>query len=428
MAACVVVCVAAVLCASSTFAADGPPIFSTKSVPTLIADAKAAKDKKDADKILVIKATAVWCGPCKQMDKTTWIDENVVAWFKEHGTAAQFDVDKENSLALQFNISAMPTMIALKNGEEFDRIVGYRSAAQLIAWLDGVRAGKKAADKMEEKAKNAKGGGVDLKTRYRNATDLARAGKKQEALDEYLWLWENMTKVEPSMIGVRGSFFASEMKALASSHPPAKEAFAKQRDDLEEALKTDKSDLRVRDDWVVLNEVVGDDDRTLAWFDKAKKDPVEKQSLERVSHRVQRLLVERTRLADLAILIDDPASVVRQSLDIMGMSKERAAAGMNEGQRRQIRESMVRASGTQISPIYAAMLVADRNEDATKVLDLVSAEDDSGELRVMLVNAALDAGKANEAMKAALDGAKEKGASADAARQKLEAALAAQKK
>lgn len=423
--ACAGVCAAMMLMASTTLAADAPPVFSTKSVPTLIADAKAAKN---ADKILVLKATAVWCGPCKQMDKTTWVDEKVVAWFKDHGTAAQFDVDKDTDLARQFNISAMPTMIALKNGEEVDRIVGYRSAEQLITWLDGLRAGKTSTDAAQDTLKKAKAGELDMQTRYQNANLLARAGKKKEALDEYLWLWDNMVKVEPSMYGVRRSFFVASMKELAEQHAPAKEAFTKLRDELEATLKTDKRTMDTLSDWVVLNDAVGDDDRTLAWFDRVKSDPSAKKSLDQESFRLQQLLVERNRLADLAILIQDPVREVRTCLELADMTRDRFPPGVDDAVKAEIREAEIRGLGTRVAPIYAAMLLAGRDAEAAKVMELVSAKDDTGRVRVMMVKAALDAGKANEAMKAALDSAKEKGASTDDARKRLDAALAAQKK
>ena len=70
--------------------------------------------------------------PCRKMDKTTWVDETVVKWLEEHAVTLQFDVDKEKKLFEQLKIKAMPTLIVYKEGEEFDRAIGYKTADELL--------------------------------------------------------------------------------------------------------------------------------------------------------------------------------------------------------------------------------------------------------------------------------------------------------
>src|SRR4051812_48064980 len=82
-------------------AEDPPPVFDRR--PYEEAKAAAVKDKK----WFLVKATASWCGPCKQMDKTTWRDEQVVAWLKDHAVAVQLDVDEQKPLSRQLDIQAM---------------------------------------------------------------------------------------------------------------------------------------------------------------------------------------------------------------------------------------------------------------------------------------------------------------------------------
>jgi len=87
---------------------------------------KAQKEKK----LLLLDFTAIWCGPCHKMEKDTWAAAEVRAWLSENAISIQIDVDQDRELAQRFRIEAMPTVVALREGAEFDRVVGYRNAPQ----------------------------------------------------------------------------------------------------------------------------------------------------------------------------------------------------------------------------------------------------------------------------------------------------------
>src|SRR5581483_2471088 len=100
-----------------------PELFADLSLQ----DARAAAKGK----WLFIDFTAEWCGPCKHMDQTTWVDAKVAGWMKEHAVAVQIDVDHDPA-AKDFGIKAMPTVVAMRGDAEVDRIVGARTASQLL--------------------------------------------------------------------------------------------------------------------------------------------------------------------------------------------------------------------------------------------------------------------------------------------------------
>jgi thioredoxin 1 len=291
-----IVCVAA-MAAGVARADDAPPIFESMEF------AKAVEATKGNDSVLVVKFMAVWCGPCKLMDKSTWRDDSVEAWFKANGRAIQIDVDKEKAIARENKIRAMPTMVAFKGGAEFDRVVGFQNAEQMVAWAGGVKRGVKAAANEELKKSTPRGGESPMQERMGAARRLIDDERFDEATREYLWLWQNMVKKEPSMVGVRLSFLARDMKRLVAQHVPAKNEFGALRDSTEERLKGKDRSFEDRRDWMTLNELLGDEDKTLEWFDRIKGAEGIGQTLRQAGFRLQDLLRERRRWADLAITI-----------------------------------------------------------------------------------------------------------------------------
>ena len=115
--------------------AAAPKVFST--LPYEQAQSLARTDHK----LLLVDATATWCGPCQKMEQTTWRDEQVAAWLAAHAVAVQVDVDAQGELARQLGIEAMPTLIVFRDGSEVVRRMGYLAPDELLAWLEPLAAG-----------------------------------------------------------------------------------------------------------------------------------------------------------------------------------------------------------------------------------------------------------------------------------------------
>lgn len=76
--------------------------------------------------LIVIKASAAWCGPCQRAAPV------VEGFARKYPTTTflHLDVDDGKDLARELKVTAMPTFIFIKGGKEIDRIQG--------ADLDGV--------------------------------------------------------------------------------------------------------------------------------------------------------------------------------------------------------------------------------------------------------------------------------------------------
>ena len=77
----------------------------------------------------VIRFTASWCGPCKMLAKTL---ENV----KTDVPIEVIDIDDNPSVAMEYGIRSVPTLIMTEDGSVLKRQVGALPQGQLQEWLN----------------------------------------------------------------------------------------------------------------------------------------------------------------------------------------------------------------------------------------------------------------------------------------------------
>ncbi|CAL9733475.1 thioredoxin-2 [Monosporozyma servazzii] len=80
----------------------------------------------NTDKLIVVDFFATWCGPCKMIAPMV---EKFSEQYAEGATFLKVDVDQLPELAQRYEISAMPTLVFIKNGKEITKVVGANMAA-----------------------------------------------------------------------------------------------------------------------------------------------------------------------------------------------------------------------------------------------------------------------------------------------------------
>jgi thiol-disulfide isomerase/thioredoxin len=282
-----------------------PPIFADLDFRAALARAQ------EATKLLLVDATADWCGPCKVMDRTTWADAVLVDALRDRAIAIQIDVDKDASIAAELRIKSMPTVIAFRDGVEVDRVVGLKKTPELLSWLDALERGETSLQKLR---RDVDAQPDDMHLRMSLAKRLYDDGKNDEATDEYVWLWKNMLERQPSMYGVRHSFLVAELTSLVASHAPARQAFGEIRDAV--APSTDDADPEKLADWITLNKALDDRAATLAWFDVHGEAASTQARVRRmIELDVVPILVGKGRWKDVAKLYPDPVGELRRSAE-----------------------------------------------------------------------------------------------------------------
>lgn len=82
--------------------------------------------------VAVLDFWAEWCGPCKMLAP---VFESVALKLGDKVAFCKVNVDEANDIAGAFGISAIPTVIVLKDGEEIARNVGYMNEEKLESFV-----------------------------------------------------------------------------------------------------------------------------------------------------------------------------------------------------------------------------------------------------------------------------------------------------
>ena len=97
---------------------------------------KAQKSAAKQKKLIFVDFYAEWCGPCKEMLRTTYRDKRVVARIKDF-VPVLVDVDKQSALARKYGVEAIPNAVFLDaKGNVVQRAVGYHDAAAFLKVAD----------------------------------------------------------------------------------------------------------------------------------------------------------------------------------------------------------------------------------------------------------------------------------------------------
>lgn len=73
-----------------------------------------------------------WCNPCKLLTPRL---ESVISETKGKVRLAKVDIDEQTDLALDYEVSSVPVLIAIKNGKVQQRLVGLQDADKLRKWI-----------------------------------------------------------------------------------------------------------------------------------------------------------------------------------------------------------------------------------------------------------------------------------------------------
>jgi len=386
-----------------------PPAFTAINLEA------AKKRVAGTDKVVVIKFTAEWCGPCKQMDRTTWRDGKVVSWVKEHAVAIQVDVDREEKTAAAYNIEAMPTMVILRDGKEIARKRGAMNPAATLSWMEsatGMKATPKAPEAKPAPKQSAEANKVSTVQPIVDRLNQNIEEKKYtEAAKDLREIWSAKNAEDALRRGGVATSLYRQIAALLDASAEGKSTVTGIRDEIEIRLaKGPKETAADRGDWLVLNELLSDDSKSLAWFDRVKKQDGAAATFQPVIASIVPLLERSKRLADVTAAVPDPSAWAMERYKIVSESNTGSGS---------LVETRWKAFESQGAKVFAGYVAAKQNPKADELAVVLLELRNTPTMRVALAKALADAGLSSPNAKVWLDEAAKGGEDVSEVRAKL---------
>lgn len=86
-----------------------------------------------SEKIVLVDFWASWCGPCRMVAP---VIDQIAEEYKGKVTVGKVNVDDEGTLAAEYAVVSIPTVILFKDGKQAEKMVGAHSFDDYADMID----------------------------------------------------------------------------------------------------------------------------------------------------------------------------------------------------------------------------------------------------------------------------------------------------
>lgn len=326
-------------------------------------------------KLVFVFATEPHGSALPYLERPTWGDWRAIDLLIRETVAVKLEAQQHAAELQRYEIENYPTMLLLNpDGTERCQLAGNLSAEQLMQALAADLSAKDSIARVQKAVEKTQG--EDPFTRERLAETLARCGRPDQALEEYLWCLEVGLRENIPYAATRRRLLLNGFVSLAEQHPPARAALMERRAAMEQTLQSKRDSANLARDLAELNGCLGDEDRNLELYDQL---PPRSRARHVLFDRVLDQLVAHQRYVDVLAVLDPLRAFSQEArlARIQGGSNER---GPVAAEQRGTRAFAV----TRGAALLEALAGTGRAQEARSLVNAILKYDDTPETRASL--------------------------------------------
>ncbi len=122
---------------------EGKTVYASGIKFSKMSFQKAIKQAKASGKLIFIDVHTSWCGPCKEMAQTTFVDSEVGSVFNQRFINLKIDAENDSDgpmISKAYSVTAYPTLLFVNSeGKLVKKLVGKQSKEKLLAAVSSIK-------------------------------------------------------------------------------------------------------------------------------------------------------------------------------------------------------------------------------------------------------------------------------------------------